>query len=80
MAEQKVMTVADVRAMLRGTSGNEPHSQTQLTPLAPFPGYDSQSVADITARIANMNDRDRAIVRLYEAATKNRKSVLEALG
>ena len=46
----------------------------------PFADYDTLNVDAVIARLATLTDEEKAAVRLYEAAHKNRKTVLEALG
>jgi ferritin-like metal-binding protein YciE len=47
---------------------------------APWDGYDQMKAADVVARVKEADDATRAIVRLYEAGNKGRKSVLDATG
>ncbi|MDQ3769798.1 MAG: hypothetical protein M3370_10065, partial [Actinomycetota bacterium] len=44
----------------------------------PFPGYDALRAPEIVARLQDADESTRAIVRLYEQSTKQRKTVLEA--
>ena len=46
---------------------------------APWDGYDALSASAIVARLGELTDAEREAVRVYEAAHKNRKTVLEAL-
>lgn len=63
--------------------------QVQVTPpppdppppaeAPPFEGYDALSATQVVERLAGLTDEERAAVRSYEVAHKNRKTVLEAL-
>lgn len=46
----------------------------------PWADYDGLSATAIVERLAGLTDAERDAVRAYEAARKNRKTVLEALG
>lgn len=54
---------------------------TEETPVdvPPFADYDALNATDMVARLASLTDEEKAAVRTYEAAHKNRKTVLEAL-
>jgi ferritin-like metal-binding protein YciE len=52
----------------------------QIRVDAPWDGYDRMKAGDIVARLRSADEATRAMVRLYEQATKGRKSVLEATG
>lgn len=45
----------------------------------PFAGYDELNVSEVVQRLEQMDEAEREAVRVYEAATKRRKGVLEAL-
>lgn len=42
----------------------------------PFKGYDGMSAAQVAKRLEELGDIEKVIVRQYEAAHKNRKTVL----
>ena len=44
----------------------------------PFPGYDALQAPEIVARLHDADESTRAMVRLYERATKGRRTVLDA--
>lgn len=59
--------------------------QVQVAPVEPvdpppFADYDTLNVDAVIERLAGLTDEEKAAVRLYEVAHKNRKTVLEALG
>ena len=43
----------------------------------PFKGYNGMRAAQVTKRLEELGDVERIIIRQYEAAHKNRKTVLE---
>ena len=45
---------------------------------APWDGYDKLKAPEIAARVRESDDATKAVVRLYEAMHKNRKSILAA--
>src|SRR5439155_482087 len=45
---------------------------------APWDGYGTMKAGEIVERLRDANDTVRAMVRLYEQSTKNRKSILAA--
>jgi ferritin-like metal-binding protein YciE len=47
---------------------------------APWEGYDEMKATDVVARVRTADAATRAMVRLYEAGNKARKSVLDATG
>ena len=45
---------------------------------APWEGYDTMKAGEIVERLRDADDTLRAMVRLYEQANKNRKSIVQA--
>lgn len=45
----------------------------------PWPGYGELNVRDVNAQLADASAKKLAIVRLYESANRNRKTVLDAI-
>lgn len=70
-------------ALLKMQAGDDTQSSDPKTPptdAPPFEGYDALSAGQVVERLAGLTDEEKAAVRTYEAAHKNRKTVLEALG
>jgi hypothetical protein len=67
------------RAEILGTPDTPGAVVEPEPPTAPFEGYDSLSAAAVIERLADLSEAERAAIRLYETAHKNRKTVLEAL-
>jgi hypothetical protein len=44
----------------------------------PFPGYDALRAPEIVASLQDADESTRAVVRLYEQANKQRRTILEA--
>lgn len=44
---------------------------------APLEGYDDLNATDIVARLEGLSDEDVDVVKAYEAANQNRKTVVE---
>lgn len=64
--------------LLKMQTGDDTHSSDAKTP-PPFEGYDALSAGQVVERLATLSPEEKAAVRTYEAAHKNRKTVLEAL-
>ena len=89
--ERRVRDVApqprsDVAARRAGGNGSTAVVETEgaAAPAAtlevrePWDGYDHMTAADITKRLRESDEATKAVVRLYEQANKQRKSVLGA--
>ena len=57
----------------------EPAAAESDDPCEPWLGYDNETVAEVQAKVDDLDEGQRAQVREYEAAHKNRKGVLDAL-
>lgn len=61
------------------TDDNPPAGNTPKTDgNAPFEGYDEMNAGSIMERFATMTDEEKASLKAYEAAHKNRKGIMEA--
>ena len=60
--------------------GAEDGAGAQLTLEEPWDGYDAANADEITARIADSDAAQLALIELYEQTHKGRKTVLEAAG
>ena len=80
-----LVSIPERQARKWGLAPVEEPAQTEAQPAdepntAPFEDYDSLNVSEIMARLEGATDEERAAVRAYEAAGKNRKGIVEALG
>jgi hypothetical protein len=60
-----------------------PQPEVAKAPIPPVPsaiaGYQNLSAAQIVPLLAGLSDEDRAEVKIYEEATRGRKTILAAL-
>lgn len=74
--QEKLTAGTLIRVQVAPPSGGEPPPPVDAPP---FDGYDALSADKVVERLAGMTDDEKTTVRTYEAAHKNRKTVLEAL-
>lgn len=67
------------REALREAEGGGPGGvAAEVRVVAPWEGYERMTVAQILDRLVGADEATRAVVRLYEAAHRNRAAVLRA--
>ena len=71
--DEEVVLVAEV-----AEEGAEDGAGAELRVEAPWDGYDGMTAADIRDRLAAASPVEAAAVELYEAAGKNRRTVIDA--
>lgn len=68
------ITISNLSAVVKEPTA----TGTPAAPPAPWAMYDEMMAKDIIAKITTMSDTEKATVRAYEAANKNRVTIMRA--